>query len=807
MFIRSPVLRLKSVRSKTVNMSSKKEWVSVGDRKIRVSNLQKVLFEREGITKAEVIQYYLKLAPVMLRHIGGRPLTLVRYPDGLSGNRIYQKNKADWTPGWIDSVRMGNEKNTDYIVAREQATLAWLANLAAIELHQMPIRQPHMEHPDVMVFDLDPPDSCDFGRVGDVALELREHLQNYGYHPFVKTSGKKGLHLFVPLRPAHPVKDVFNASKEVAASFVNEHARKTTLHLKKSARKGRMLIDIYRNREQQTTAAPYSLRAVAGAPVSMPLRWEEVEQLEGADAWRMRDVMRKVERDGDIWEGIRRKAKPIHTRAKGGEGKNENEPPAQHKDGPTKLKAYEEKRDFEKTREPMPQKGDEDQGGSSNRFVIHRHHASRLHYDLRLERKGVLQSWAVPKGLPPRPGIKRLAVKTEDHPVAYLDFEGTIPQQEYGGGRMWIYARGHYRMAGNKERSLKFSLQSSALSGAFHLYRTGDEKWMLERTDKPPADWLNDPIEPMHGQRVEEPPRGDYAYEVKWDGIRALITLQGDEVRIRTRNGQEVTDRFPELQQPRALRATNALLDGEIVCLDAEGKPDFQKVIHRLQRSPPAGDAMRRSTPVHCYLFDCLYLDGRPLVKEPLMRRTQWLEDIVRTGIKSPYRLSEQVDDGHALFRAVEEQGLEGIMAKKRGSGYHPGKRSNLWLKVKTGHTADCSVIGFTRGRGDRSNYFGALHLAERMPEGDLQYRGKVGTGFDESTLREISELLKSQEDIDKPVTGPVADENDTTWIEPGIMIEVSYARRTDNGLFREAVFQRLRPDLFDGVPEAGSPS
>lgn len=772
-------------------MAKNSQWVEVGKRKLKLSNLEKILYPDEGFTKAEIINYYLNIAPTILYHIKGRPLTLIRYPDGIEGEQFFQKNIPGWAPEWVESVSLGDETKKNYAMAEEKATLIWLANLASLELHQMHSRSPHFEQPDYMVFDLDPPESTDFTTVIEIALQLKEHVLNYGYHPFVKTTGGKGVHLLMPLEAKNSMSEVFEAAKEMAQNYVNDHRDETTLQIKKNARKGRILIDIYRNRTHQTIVSPYSLRGKPGAPVSMPLRWEELSEIKSSDHYHLKNAVEKVKSDGDAWEGIGKYATTLHTH-RSESSRGVDLPESDHHKSPEQLEEYRNKRDFGKTTEPDFDIAE----GPGNRFVIQRHHATRLHYDLRLEQEGVLRSWAVPKGLPQRPGIKRLSVETEDHPLEYLTFEGKIPKGEYGGGQMWVYALGRYDITKQKENSIYFRLESDALSGEYRIYRTEGKNWLLEKLDEPQVDWLNDRIDPMHAHRVTDPPKGDYVYEVKWDGIRALMALEDNQIRIRTRNQNNVTDKFPELQSPGDLRATCALFDAEIVSLDSDGKPDFHKVINRLKTSSSQViERLSKSEPVYAYVFDCLYLDGRALVNEPLYRRYEWLQDSIKKGGR--YRISEAVEDGEGLFKAAQEHGLEGIMAKKKDSIYKPGKRTDLWLKVKIQTTTDCLVIGYTKGQGDRSKYFGALHLAESQ-EGELVYRGKVGTGFDESSLKEVYDLLMDLEEIRKPIEESVSGEKDTVWVEPKLAVEVDYASLTKDGVFREAVYKGLRPDLSE---------
>jgi bifunctional non-homologous end joining protein LigD len=788
----------------------------VGKRKIEVSNLTKLLFPEDHIVKAQLIEYYLKIAPTILAHVKGRPLSLVRYPDGIGGESFFQKNRPDWAPDWIEHVTLGEEKK-DYVIATEDASLVWLANLACIELHQMHSRAPHFDKPDYIVYDLDPPENFKFTQVAELALEFKEHLESFGYHPFVKTTGRKGLHVLTPIEPKWEFQKAFEAAKAVAQPFVDSHAASMTLQIKREHRKGKVLLDIYRNRQSQTIVAAYSVRGLPGAPVSTPLQWDELSSLESPKVFDLPSVPQRVTQNGDPWEAIAAYATPIHTERKeskssvrhrkrppknpltpslsptGGEGgRRPSEGAARKHKTPEQLESYSKKRSFDKTPEPPPT----EMVGQGSAFVVHRHHASRLHYDLRLEQNGALKSWAVPKGLPPRPGIKRLAVNVEDHPLEYVNFEGAIPKGEYGGGMMWRFAQGRYQITKEKKEGFYFRLQSRELTAEYRAHHTKENQWLLERVDNPQTDWLRDPIEPMLARPADKPPASeDYLYEVKWDGLRAMISLDEGEVRIHGRNRMDLTKHFPELLIPeQAFRATSALFDGEIVCLDADGKPVFQNVIHRMQQKTEGGiERAKAKHPAVCYVFDCLYLDGRPIVNEPLTRRREWLEDAIKKG--AAYRVSEVVEDGAVFFEAVNQMGLEGIMAKQRNSAYLPGRRGDSWLKIKTRQTLECAIIGYTRGKGDRETSFGALHLAQANGD-ELKYLGKVGTGFDEPSMKAVSAELEKLAAIKRPVKDKPLDDARSVWVEPKLMCEVQFASWTKDGMLREAVFVRLRPDL-----------
>jgi DNA ligase D-like protein (predicted ligase)/DNA ligase D-like protein (predicted 3'-phosphoesterase) len=668
-----------------------------------------------------------------------------------------------------------------------------------------------------VVWDIDPPPGFPFVDVVDIAFSLREHIEGYGYHTFVKTTGGKGVHIVSPLEPQWEFDAVRDAAYAVAKDFIENKSTNTTLQIKKEARRGKVLIDVYRNRPYQTIISPYSVRGFEGAPVSMPMTWERLETVTDPREYNLTNAPAVLNSDGDAWEAIGAYAGKLHSarekettrvaavEAKDSESVSESvsesgpgsgsEGVSEGNDGgaipPESLTDYARKRSFDKTPEPGPQPGTT----KGHEFVVHRHHATRLHYDLRLEQNGTLRSWAVPKGLPPRPGIKRLAVAVEDHPMSYISFEAEIPKGQYGGGMMWIYARGKWDLTKQKKEGFYFRLNSREVNAEYRLINTRDKEWLLERIDQPQVDWLRSSVQPMLAEVRDKPfDSEDYFYEVKWDGIRALISLDEEELTIRSRNGRVITKQFPELNIPvQALRATSALLDAEIVCLDEKGKPIFQNVIRRLQQTTDSGIArLREKYPANCYLFDVLYLDGRPVVAEPLERRRDWLQDLIRE--QQVYRLSEAFPEGKSLYQAASAMGLEGIVAKLKASPYTPGKRSPSWLKVKTHRSQDCIIIGYTRGKGDRENAFGALQLA-CYKRGELAYVGKVGTGFDSRRMAETMDVLKELKTSERPVETRPLDDAQTVWLEPSLVCEVRYSSITIDEQLREPVFVRMRPD------------
>ncbi len=763
-------------------MAKKGTHVAVGKRTLELTNLEKVLYPNDDITKAEIIQYYLGIAPTMLSHIARCPLSLIRFPHGIDGEQFFQKNRPDWAPDWVEYAVLGSN-NKEYVLATEDASLIWLSNLACLELHQMQVKSPKLDKAYYMVFDLDPPEGFNFRQLIEIAVDLRDHISSYGYHVFVKTTGGKGLHLTIPVNAKYSVDDIFEAASIIAKPFVQKNSL-TTLNIKKDARKGRVLIDIYRNRNSQTVICPYSLRGRDGAPVATPLEWTDLEALNDPLELNLRNVVGKVNEEGDPWEGIWSFSTDLHTKSDI-KAEVKKLPVNPKRKTPAQLDEYSKKRDFDKTPEPKGLF----EGGDGTGFVIHRHSASHLHYDLRLEQDGVLKSWAVPKGMPSKPGIKRLAVATEDHPMKYITFEGEIPKGQYGGGMMWIYANGKYEITKEKKDGFYFKLNSKGFIGEFRMHLMKEKEWLLERVDHLQQDLLDQIPSPMLAKSSSKVPIGDYLYEMKWDGIRAVFVVNEGHVSIWTRNLNDITDKFPELSDPKLFRSISGVFDGEIVCLGAQGKPSFKKVIHRMHRKgeKEIERAMKKDA-AYAYLFDCLYLDGKLTIHEPLIRRKAWLQDSIKKGTN--YRISETLSDGKELLAATKKLGLEGIMAKEINGLYTIGKRTEAWIKIKNKVTDRFRIIGYVKGKGDRSNGFGALHLADRTDS--TQYRGKVGTGYSTKKMLELYEMLQTLGVGEKKIEAKLVDDKESVWLDGGPLCQIKFTELTENQTLRDPVFVKL---------------
>jgi bifunctional non-homologous end joining protein LigD len=455
------------------------------------------------------------------------------------------------------------------------------------------------------------------------------------------------------------------------------------------------------------------------------------------------------------------------------------------------LEDYERKRTRGATPEPFA-KG---KRGKEPIFVVQRHDARRLHYDFRLERDGVLLSWAVPKGVPLEPGTQHLAVHVEDHPLSYASFEGEIPAGNYGAGTVEIWDRGTYELVEEKPNGgLTVNLRGERLQGLWTLVPaklSGDEKnWLLvKKKEDAPAPTAPRRYEPMLATLSADVPAGDgWVFEVKWDGFRAIATLRGGEVDLRSRNDKSFVDRFPTVVRAleRAVRTPDCVLDGEIVAVGADGRATFS-----------AMQQGKEGTTYVYVAFDVLEVDGTPLVDLPLTERRARLRDVLDLRQRG-VQLSETFDDGPALYRAAQEQQFEGIMAKRPDSRYESGRRSRSWLKIKTQGRQELVVAGYTKGQGRRSAGFGSLVLGVHE-NGVLRWAGNVGTGFDDREIERLLARLKPLRREGSPFAEvprmPRVRRDDVAWVEPELVAEIRFAEWTHDGRLRAPVYQGLRED------------
>ncbi len=469
------------------------------------------------------------------------------------------------------------------------------------------------------------------------------------------------------------------------------------------------------------------------------------------------------------------------------------------------LTRYQSMRDFSRTPEPRGEKSPGKHAALS--FTVQRHDARRLHYDFRLELDGALKSWAVPKGPSLDPRDRRLAVQTEDHPLEYGDFEGVIPEKQYGAGDVLLWDRGTWLPEGGdpakdlRKGHLRFSLQGKKLRGRWSLVRTRDRNWLLIKRDddeaRPGSDITQEAPESVKASRlpasvqpqlatlVTEPPgSGDWLYEVKHDGYRMLARISKDGVRFFTRSGNDWTKKLPHLKKAlEALRLEDTWLDGEIVVPVAEGRSSFQQ----LQNAFDAG----RDTNIVYQVFDAPFLDGEDLRERPVMERKDLLKKSLKENNAIKFSAHLEGDAGEVLEHACKLE-LEGLIGKQAKAPYTAG-RSRTWIKLKCRRRQDFVIAGYTPPKGSRSG-FGAL-LVGVYEKSKLVYAGKVGTGFDDENLKKLLDAMKPLKSDEPPFADPPR-EKGVTWIEPKLVAEVQFAERTDEGILRQASFMGLRKDL-----------
>jgi len=470
------------------------------------------------------------------------------------------------------------------------------------------------------------------------------------------------------------------------------------------------------------------------------------------------------------------------------------------------LDSYRAKRDFEATPEPS---GHGDPDGESQRFVVHEHHARRLHWDLRLEHAGALESWAIPRGIPEDPKSNRLAVHVEPHPLSYIDFAGEIPAGSYGAGKVRIWDSGTYECHKFRVDEVIVTFHGQRLSGKYALFQTKGNDWMIHRMD-PPLDpdreSMPERIVPMLAT-VGPLPADDesYGYEIKWDGVRAIAYCEGGRLRLESRNQRDITARYPELRALAAeLGARSAVLDGEVTAIDGDGRPDFGRLQGRMQLgSESAVRRKMKDVPVTYIVFDMLYLDGRSTMALPYRERRRRLEqlDLAGPAWRTP---AYHVGDGPAIVRASRAQGLEGVIAKRLDSRYEPGRRSSAWIKVKNQQRQELVIGGWLPGAGSRAGRIGALlagyhdisaaDAAELGRPQRLLYAGSVGSGFSEDDLSRLAVVL---EPLRREAT-PFADRQPprgAAFVEPRLVAEVEFSEWTRAGSLRHPSFKGLRDD------------
>ena len=855
-------------RSSSRSSSPAPQTVSVDGRRLQLTNLDKVYYPATGTTKGEVLQYLAQVAPALLPHAAHRPATRKRWPDGVAGQVFFQKNLDASTPSWVPRRSIKHRTSTnDYVLVNDLATLTWLGQTATIEIHV-----PQWQFgrtgtplpPDRLVLDLDPGPGAGLAECAEVARLARDVLVGMGLEPFPVTSGSKGIHLYAALTgdavgaTSELTSDHVSAvAKELARHLESEHPDLVVSDMKKSLRAGKVLVDWSQNNGHKTTVCPYSLRGRLRPTVAAPRTWEEIEDPDLAHL-EVDEVLERVEDGqdpiaplgGEPGGAPRRSGASGRSGGSGSGSQDEDTPSAERapstEQARDRLEVYRSKRDPDRTPEPVPESGAGAEAAQDAldapvpMFVIQEHHASSLHWDVRLENDGVLVSWAVPKGPPLEVDVNRLAVRTEDHPLEYGTFEGTIPRDEYGGGDVSIWDTGTVEIEkwreGEEVIAVCHGRENGGLGGVprryafLHTGGMGGTQKTAAAKEKAASNWLlhlmkdqpeavgaesqaatsadtamGEPITPMLatlGSRDDIRDQDEWAFEMKWDGVRVIATIAGGAVRLTSRGGKDLTATFPELAglgeaiDPDVLAAGETVLDGEIVALDGKDRPSFSRLQQRLGLTRDRDvERARKDVTAQVMLFDLLVRGGDSLLRTPYRQRREALFETVSANehVHLPHADHGDVDHAIDLSRHLQ---LEGVMAKKEQSTYRPGKRARTWIKIKNARHQEVVVIGWRRGKGERSGTLGSLLVAVPDEDGTLRYAGRVGTGFSEQDLEDIARTLRSRSRKTPPVDDvPRADARDAEWVRADLVGEVQHTERTDDGRLRHPVWRGWRRD------------
>src|ERR1700742_1954222 len=674
-------------------------------RRVKLTNPDKVLYPVTGTTKSDVFDYYTAIAQVMVPHIAGRAATRKRWPNGVEESSFFEKQLASSAPDWLPRASVTHRSGTTtYPIIDSLDGLAGIGQQAALEVHVPQWRfvnewtrsgaaELKPGPATRLVFDLDPGEGVTMAQLAEVARAVRDLIADIGLRTFPLTSGSKGLHLYAPLDEPVSSRGASVLAKRVAQQLEKTMPKLVTSTMTKSLRAGKVFLDWSQNNGSKTTIAPYSLRGRVQPTVAAPRSWEELDD-PGLGQLRYDEVLARVDRDGDLLDSL------------------DADLPRSDR-----LTKYRSMRDASKTPEPVPQQVSAGAAsGAGSTVVIQERHPRRLHYDFRRDRDGVLVSWAVPKNLPETSSVNHLAVHTEDHPLEYGTFEGSIPKGEYGAGKVVIWDSGTYEAEKFNDSAEKgeviVNLHGSRISGRYALIQTNGDQWLAHRMKDQQA-FEFDEIAPMlatHGTVAAMKP-GQWAFEGKWDGYRLLVEVDRGTARLRSRSGREVTKEYPQLTSLAAdLADHHVVLDGEVVALNDKGVPSFNEMQNR-----------SRATRIEFWAFDLLYLDGRSLLRAKYQDRRKLLETLsAASNLIVPGLLP---GDGPQALEYSLAHGWEGVIAKKRDSTYQPGRRSASWVKDKHWNTQEVVIGGWKAGEGGRTSGIGSLIVGIPARDG-LRFAG-----------------------------------------------------------------------------------
>lgn len=828
---------------------AKRDQLEIDGQRIQVSNLDKVLYPDNQFTKGQVINYYIRVSEYLLPHFKNRPVTLKRFPDGVRGDFFYEKDAPGFAPKWIKTFpvpRRAGGKPIQYILINDLATLVWCANAASLELHPFLHCVPDLDRPRFVVFDLDPGEGANILTCAEVGFLLRDMLSRLGLQCFPKVSGSKGIQVYVPLntRVTYGVTRAF--ARALAELLAKQFPTLIVAEMAKSERRKKVFVDWSQNSDFKTTIGVYSLRAKVGRPfVSTPVSWDELHKaletgVKTGLYWAPDAALDRFREVGDVFAPVLTMQQSLPESVNQATGPVQSAPKPRAK----KLAEYDRKRDFSRTTEPSSTAPRASSQGGRKRFVVQKHAASYLHYDFRLEMHGALKSWAVPKGIPYELEERRLAMATEDHPIAYLDFEGTIPQGQYGGGTVMVWDIGTYElMEGNYYKgNLRLFLEGKKLRGEWQLRKDREAKnknwflvkcgssmkplsarrenasaltgrtmeqiaaskgpqWQSNRTSVPGVDLDELPkssmefIEPMQCKLIAKlPGDADWQYEVKLDGYRALAIKNPNDVRLLSRRNNVLNAQFPEIAAALGDLEDGIMLDGEVIALDQQGRPSFNFLQHHKEN--------RRS--IVFYAFDLLAYRTRDIRSLALEKRRSLLNAVL-TNATGRIRISAVLNaQPEEIVAAIKQQGLEGVIAKRARSRYESGERSGNWVKYRVNQGQELVIGGYKPGG---KNHFENLAVGY-YGQDRLIFIAKIKNGFTPALKDELFERLRG---LESPVC-PFANlpESKTArrgealtaeamkkykWLQPELVAQIEFTDWTAADHLRHARFVALRDD------------
>ena len=710
----------------------KKTEVDVNGRRLELSNLEKIFYPKVKFTKAQVIDYYARVASVLLPHLKNRPVSLKRYPDGVTRPYFFEKQAPSHRPKWIETTPVESEdRRIDYCMINDLAALVWASNLANLELHTFLHCAPKIEIPTMLAFDLDPGEGTDILLCAQIGLWIRDLLERLGIESFPKTSGSKGLQLYVPLNTPVSYDKTKAFAHALAELLESEHPDQIVSKMQKKLRVGKVFVDWSQNDEHKTTVTVYSLRAKDRPTVSTPVSWEEVElALQQKDPNRLvfesDDVLERIEKNGDLFEPVLRlKQKLPSLNALIGKV-------------PSRLRGSDTAEHSRRSQKP------------SKRLV--RTSRSPSPRSARSAQEESQPDSARSASRPTRQSLRPIKL-TADRPVS-ADPRDLRAKRKLGSTSD---RKEKQKVAKELAIEIQEDRNSSEISALPQL------RPMLAKSANAA---FNDP---------------EWIFEIKLDGYRALALVDQVSARLISRAGNELSSAYPAIISDLVTTKLAAVFDGEIVVLDESGVPRFEL----LQSYRTA----RQGYLVY-YVFDLLFLNGRDLRNQPLVQRKETLRQVLNGS--EIVRYVEHVDgSGKEFFELARERGLEGIVAKKKSAAYLEGKRVDHWLKIKCRRVEEVIICGFTESRVNL-NMLGALLVAVR--EGaKLKYAGLVGTGLNRAPG--LISRLRNLVTRERPFKTVPKTDMPIRWVEPGLVCSIEFQEWTNDALLRGASFLSLRTD------------